>query len=337
MERRLLLVFSLTLLVIVLSQPLLKKYFPQPEPAPPQTQQQQPAPAQAPANGAAPIALAAAGSSKGKTAAPAVPVKQASSETDLVVENDLYRITFTNRGGRVKSWVLKEYQDDQKKPLELVNGAAAEKFGYPLSLWTYDESQRNKINSALYVTPSEGHLTAPAQVSFEYADGEVEVHKTFHFDHNYVVRVETSVVSNGSPVTAFPMWPAGFGDATTPTAFASGRIEYQYNGTTERLEIKKVSSGNTLRVPFNWAGPVDQYFAAVFIPDDPQNSAVVTLRHSLDNPVDPKHPNEILGAAVGSVVGPTVERLYVGPKSLSVLEAVQVPTVTGARRTCAIW
>jgi YidC/Oxa1 family membrane protein insertase len=37
-----------------------------------------------------------------------------------------------------------------------------------------------------------------------------------------------------------------------------------------------------------------------------------------------------LGAAVGNLKGPTVERLYVGPKSLQVLESVPVPTVAGA-------
>ena len=59
-----------------------------------------------------------------------------------MVENDLYRITFTNRGAQVKSWVLKKYDDDQGHPLELVNQAAAAQFGYPLSLWTYDENLR---------------------------------------------------------------------------------------------------------------------------------------------------------------------------------------------------
>ena len=37
-----------------------------------------------------------------------------------------------------------------------------------------------------------------------------------------------------------------------------------------------------------------------------------------------------MGAAVGNLKGPTIERLYVGPKSLQVLESVPVPTVTGA-------
>ena len=91
--------------------------------------------------------------------------KQAAAEAETVIENDLYRITFTNRGAQVKSWILKKYLDDHGKPLELVSGAA-EKYGYPLSLWTYDEALRNKINSALYVASGSGNLTAPAQVSF---------------------------------------------------------------------------------------------------------------------------------------------------------------------------
>ena len=36
-----------------------------------------------------------------KSAAPAVPVVQASAETTTVIENELYRITFSNRGAQV--------------------------------------------------------------------------------------------------------------------------------------------------------------------------------------------------------------------------------------------
>jgi YidC/Oxa1 family membrane protein insertase len=336
MERRLLLVFALTFLVIILFQPLLKKYLPQP--APPASQTQAQTPVQTPAQPTAatethiPVPTAGAG-------------KQAGSESETVVENDLYRITFTNRGAQVKSWVLKKYDDDHGKPLELVS-KAADKYGYPLSLWTYDETQRNKINSALYVLSSDhpvtaektgGTFTAPADITFEYADPDVSVHKTFRFDHTYIVHIETSVAARGSHVTAFPMWPSGFGDEASPASFAASRIEHQYGNTTQRLDLKKVSGGNTLAGPFNWAGVVDQYFAAVFLPDDPESSAAVTLRNPLDVPKDYRNPNpqeaikvDVLGIAVGSLKGPAVERIYVGPKSLGVLESVPVPTIAGA-------
>jgi YidC/Oxa1 family membrane protein insertase len=325
MERRLLLVFALTFLVIILFQPLLKKYLPQPVAPPGETR--------TPVQPSAPPAAATEPLLPAHTAGAG---KQAAAESETVVENDLYRIAFTNRGGLVKSWILKKYDDDHHKPLELVS-RAAERYGYPLSLWTYDLTQRNKLNSALYVASDSGRLSAPGQVSFEYADQTVAVRKTFSFDHSYVLHVETSVLAQGSQVTAFPMWPTGFGDEASPASYAASRIEHQYNNNTERLDIKKVSGGATLPGPFNWAGVVDQYFAAVFIPDDPQNAAAVTLRNPIEVAKDSRNSNsqetikvDVLGVGVGNLNGSGGERLYVGPKSLGVLESVSVPTVIGA-------
>jgi len=317
-ERRLLLVFAITFLIILASQPLLKRYGPKPPETPKQTQNA-PAGPTAPAT-LFPTSVAVPPSAGAKQA-------EAQAESETIVENDLYKIRFTNRGGQVKSWVLKKFDDDKGKPLELVSQAAAEKYGYPLSLWSYDEALRSKLNSALYVASATGALTAPADITFEFVDAEVSVHKTFHFDHTYVVKVETSVFRQGAVVSAFPMWPAGFGDETNPASYAASRIEYQNDGDVERIALKKVIGGNTVHGPFNWAGVTDQYFAAVFLPEDPRSAALVTLHNTLDNPQDAKHPNEILGAAVGRLDGPTVERLYVGPKALDVLETVPVAGV----------
>jgi len=332
MERRLLLVFVLTFVVIALAQPLLKKYLPQPaQPAQTKTETQNQAPSPAPGTTNIPtVATLPASKNVGSGT-----TRQASAETETVIESDLYKITFTNRGAQVKSWILKKYNDEHGHPLDLVNDAAAQKYGFPLSLWTYDENQRNKINSALYVSSLSGTLNAPADVSFEYSDQDISVKKTFHFDHTYLVEIEAAVSSKGNQVTAFPMWPAGFGDQTAPASYASAKIEYQFNSNIERTAYKKVSSGNTLRGPLDWVSMADQYFAAVFIPDDPQDVAAVTLRNSLDIPKDPKNPQDttkvdVLGLAAGNVHrSSTTARMYVGPKELQTLEDVHVPAITG--------
>ena len=72
-------------------------------------------------------------------------------------------IVFTNRGGQVKSWILKKYKDEDGHPLDLVNKETV-KFGLPLSLYTYDPNLRNQINSALYVASSSGNLSAPGEL-----------------------------------------------------------------------------------------------------------------------------------------------------------------------------
>ena len=312
-----LLAFALTMLILLAMQPFISRY----------TKQQTPAPTPAQPAASAPVPPQSA------TAAPAAtvsePAKAAAAESETVVENDLYRITFSNRGAQVKSWILKNYRDDKGNPLELVNTLAASKYGYPLSLWSYDPNLRKKLNDALYVASATGEQHPPNSLTFAYSDGGTIVHKTFSFDHSYVVKAETSVYVNGSAVEALLAWPAGFGDQTLPTSYAAARVDYQFGDTLERVAIKKVIGGNTIRGPFHWAGAVDQYFAAVFLPSRPDDAAMVTLQEPLEIPqsLDKPDPSKVtkvsvVGAAVGNLNGPTEERIFVGPKAFDVIKSV---------------
>lgn len=322
MEKRLLLVFALTFLLLLAVQPWLVKHFSKNAPAQ-QTQTQVQKPTAMPS--APPAALAAP-----------TGTAQAKSESETVVENDLYRITFTNKGGQVKSWILKNYKDDKGRPLELVNTIAAQKYGYPMSLWTYDEGLRAKLNSGLYVASETGPQRAPTNLTFEYSDGDMVVRKTFHFDHSYVVKVNTSVAQKGQPVEAFLAWPAGFGDQTVPVSYAASRIDTQLGDKTTRLEPKKVSGGASIGGPLNWAGVGDQYFAAVFLPDNPEAVRLITLHNEIDIPknLDKPDPNEmqkvpVLGAAAGNPSGVTSGRWFIGPKAVSVIDNIRSTPLPG--------
>ena len=73
----------------------------------------------------------------------------------------------------------------------------------------------------------------------------------------------------------------------------------------------------------------------MFLPDDSQGVNLILLRNSIDIPKDPQKPAEttpadVLGLAVGNPVGTTSERVYVGPKSLQVLESIPVPAIDDA-------
>ena len=331
-DKRLLLIFLVSFVFMLLAQPLLKKYFPTP-PAPQkvaQTEQTQAAtPAEKPAITAPPAP------------SPRAVTKQAASETETVIESDLYRVTFTNRGAQVKSWILKKFDNDSEKgPLDLVNPGAAAQYGYPLSLWAYDEELRGKLNSALYVSTRDGN-----RITFDYSDQDLSVHKTIQFDGTYVAKIEASVTYKGAPKETLPAWPSGFGDQGSPAFYASSLLAYQFNKNIERVpprcgfslfsKCTQVVGGGTIPGPFHWAGPTDQYFAAVFIPDDPASASMVTLNHSMPIPKDPKKPEDtvnvdVIGAAVGSLHGTVSERLFAGPKELDVLQKIPVPGVSGA-------
>ncbi|HEY8996686.1 MAG TPA: membrane protein insertase YidC, partial [Edaphobacter sp.] len=238
------------------------------------SQTQQAAPAQAPAT--PPSAVAAPGAPASASGVPAV---QAQAEQTTVVENELYRIEFTNRGAQVKSWILKQYKDSDNKPLNLVHTQAADQYGYPLSLYTYDQGLNAALKQALYVPSTTGQLAAPGSITFKYAANGVEVTKTFGFDETYVIHADTLVTRNGSPVRALIAWPGGFGDQDNALAYNGAQLDYSRNQSEEHLAPKKVSGGETLNGPFDWAGVSDSYFAAIFLPDAPASASLATLHN----------------------------------------------------------
>lgn len=344
-EKRLLLVLLISFVGIALTF-LFKPPQPPAKPAPEQQQSQlQPSPSLS----GAPSAPQAAKNIGGnvKPAVPSLPARQASNATETVVENDLYRITFTNQGALVKSWILLGYKDDFGKPLDLVNPVAAPVVGYPLSFFTYDKELQKKLNGVLYVPGAVGRQVvnpkAPASVIFEYRDGDTSVRKKFTFDTSYVVGIETEVQHNGQRVQAYPAWPAGFGDQTVLPSYAGARIDWNRNGNITRQAPqsgwfltggkKWVVGGQTVTGPFQWAAAVDQYFTAAFMPESPKDAVVVTLHEALDIPRNLDKPNEsekdkasVLGLAMGSADGLTRERLFVGPKAVDLLENVHAQT-----------
>ena len=277
-------------------------------------------------------------------AAAATPAVQAAAEQTTVVENNLYRITFSNQGANVRSWILKKYTDNDGKPLDLVHDGASKLFGYPLSLYTYDKALTQTLDTALYVPSATGTLAAPATLTFQYASGDLKVTKTFSFGHDYVLHADTEVMRNGAPVAAALAWPAALGDMENATAYAQGSIDLSQNGRDEHLSLKKVSGGSTLNGPVDFAGVSDQYFGAIFLPDHADDATVVTFSNKIDVNKVARHggggvasssskPIELpaLGAAIGSRTGHVQTRLFVGPKDWQVLGGLTATTGASLR------
>jgi YidC/Oxa1 family membrane protein insertase len=291
------------------------------------TTQTQPAAALGPPTPSPAVPAAAAQSSAADTTA-----VQAQSVTPTVIDTPLYRITFSNRGGEVTSWILKKYKNLLTgQPLDLVNHEAAAKFGYPLSVWTYQPALTRQLAGALYVPSStSAALTAPATLTFKYSANGLQVTKSFSFDDSYVMHAKVTVTQNGAPVTAGLAWPAGFGDQHSLPEYANADFNLSQDGKTDQIEYKKVSGGKTLAGNFNWAGVSDLYFAAIFLPDHPQNSSFVTLHDTVDVPVNIKKPKDgetkpasVLGVVANTDNGTLDCRLFVGPKTLQALNAVK--------------
>jgi YidC/Oxa1 family membrane protein insertase len=336
MDSRSLLIMSLVFLMVFLGLEFLKnqhKFGNAPEPVSNSAAQHAPAPTSQ-VTQPQPIPAAPAANSKSSANTPA-PTIAADSEQTTTIENELYRITFDNRGAQVTQWIVKRYTDDQGKPLDLVNPVSS-RFGYPMSLYVSDKNLRTQLAQALYVPSQSGTILAPGSISFDYESAGLSVHKTFAFDASYVLHATISVVDNGQQIPALLSWPAGLGDQNTPALYASGEVAYLHNGDTEHTAAKKVADNAQMTTPLGWAGVSDLYFAAMFLPDQPDTASLVTLNNEITIPRNFDEPNngktvnvDALGVALGSTTGPTELRLYVGPKALDVLKGIRATGTNG--------
>ena len=272
------------------------------------------------------------------SAAPAVPPKSDKQEHTIVVENDLYRVEFSSRGGVVKSWKLKKYTDDAKprQVLDLVHPKTSQEVGgWPFAVALEDPQWESAANSALYVSSSVDNLRAPAELDFSWSDGHLEITKHFKFDHSYVVQTEISAKFDGKPVTAGLAWLGGFGDltVTNPAPVETVNIVYNEGGKVTNLPHKKLDEvekwgRGVWQGGKDWTGIEDRYFAVVFLPAAGAPPASLETRYW-----KAWHPIQVEGKEAAEPVvqiataskEPTALRVYVGPKDYDDLKKMSPP------------
>ena len=98
-----------------------------------------------------------------------------SAERVIIVETSTSEVEFTNRGGRVLHWRLKDYRDAQGKPVDLVPSGVPEDQPKPFTLVVDDAALTRRLNNALYRVSGDsgGRVDAskqPGTLSFEFAD-----------------------------------------------------------------------------------------------------------------------------------------------------------------------
>ncbi len=278
-----------------------------------------------------------------------LPVTEGSKAEEIVIEGgNLYRVTLSTQGAVVKSWVLKKYLDEQDHPLDVVNRAACEQLGFPISLNLGDADLSSQLNTALYVaTPGNASLKAPVKVEFVYNDGKIQARKQFVFGLGYEVHVEVSVSDGQHYLRPAVAWPGGFGDHSLPPAQAAAmeRALYQPAGSTKVIEnhltsswfgrLSSAKSGlpekepqEEVPGPFTLAGLADRYFVDVFLPDSPDVKFDMMRRPWTPpgwNGEEKNKPKPLLAILGGLQPRPLAFRLFVAPKELDVLRSAKPP------------
>jgi YidC/Oxa1 family membrane protein insertase len=328
MEMRLLLAFLLMGAVMLLTPYFLPKS-PTPPPGKKTAQTVPPAaepgaaqsPAQVPAQIPAQIAPAAAakpGAKRGPAAAkPALAVND--PQPLYIVDTNLFRVSFSNQGGTLRSWVLKKYKGNDGKQLDLVNPSSG--MEYPFSLYFPGQTGVSKLNWAWYKQTGDPDGLG---VTFEYADEHQSVRKKFRFEKaSYLAQISTEVTTDGKPTPNMVEWRGGFGDLTIPVPAANTATLY-FDQTTNKLQEQKAGAAKSGPVTasgnFSFAGMEDKYFTAVFLGEGASTMQQTTFGDWARTELEEK-PQNFAGVAVSD--GDTNKfRLFVGPKDVRLLKGV---------------
>jgi len=328
MERRVLFAIFLSFLVLYAYQALVVKPVPKP-----------PAPT---ASGNSPTANGTAAGTKAPAAAqpplqpesvpPAVPrdaepIVGDSVDRDLRIETRDVIAVFTNRGGRLKSWRLKHFRDQQQQPQELIENRIASQ-PLPFTLRTNDEALNASLNGALYSmsgAPPAAAITAPLDLRFEYQDSSgVHAVKQFHLaPDGYIVEFRVAVTDHDRPVKTSVVWGPALGDVAEAarTVQTSEGLLFDNNGKAQRLAVKDLAKQPLYDGDFRLAGVDDNYFLTAALAPGPGRVSYQPV--SIPPPAPSKDPaRELVSYAVEPARDDALLKFFVGPKDFDVLAAL---------------
>jgi len=343
MERRVLLAISLSFLVLFVYQ----SYFaPQPKPAAtPVT-----APATPSEGGKEPPAPSAASATPAAVAPPATPAPASSpvaveegesAERDITVDTATVQAVFTNRGARLKHWILKQYRNDAGQPLDLVPSAENVNNAYtPFSLAVEDQALTSTLNGALYRSDAPGKIDAsggPVTLTFTWKGaGGVRVIKTFTLEpKGYIIGFTADVQHDGQSVNPTIQWGPGLGDDNAHAA-AGKFLAPSYSTPAQAVahvdrSVKRFAPATqgSEDGPFLYAGIDDHYFTALALNDaaSPQSWKFEHTSFVVPPKSEGAAPGRYAAFAIRYPQPPAGQRFFAGPKGFDELRAIDTELV----------
>ena len=340
MERRVLLAITLSFLVLFLFQRFVMP--------------QAPVPAVAPASAAGATGATGAASATGATGTsasaepgvPATPVAAAVASTvsetsarEIVVETSKVKAVFSNRGGNLVHWVLKEFRTDKGELLDLVPASAGADAIKPFTLTVDDQAVSARLNDATYrVTvdgsPAGGLVDATSQpkvIVFETAGADgLTVKKTFGVEPtSYVISFGADVKMGAQRLNPVIHWGPGMGDDIArakpasffaPSSNTPAQPIIHHDGKVQRI---KTTDTGTQEGPFRYAGIDDHYFVTMLLND--QNTQQVRVDYSpvvVPQSDDPAIIGHYSSYAVRFQAPQDQSRFFFGPKAFDELKAI---------------
>jgi YidC/Oxa1 family membrane protein insertase len=234
-------------------------------------------------------------------------------EVTKTMETDLYRVAFSSHGGRIKSFVLKDYAaDDDVQDLgrEMI---VADRL-LPLGMYWTDEADTVMTDTGVNYRLDVSQVVGGAEritMTADSPDGH-RLTKELTLHHGSYVLDLVAKVSSTAPKTIGLAWTRRISDGGSrlagtegPTGFIDQDLETESgSGLDEPVQ----HSGTT-----SWAGYTDHYFLAAFYPSVPTALRLVATARNGE-------AQATLWSDDGS--GRAEFGLFIGPKSIDLLKSV---------------
>ena len=194
---------------------------------------------------------------------------QGAAEQRVVLESELARAEFTNRGAQLVSLRLKDQRDARGNPVELVR-KRAQASPYPYGLVRKQDLASHPLNQALFQVQRgrDGR-----SLIFRYRGPAGVAEKHFRFDDQGFLEVVANVPGKGWALAVGP----GLGDpgADQGSTYARRGAVYRQAGEVEMLDPKGEEAATVLPGRLDWIGLEDTYFLAAQIPRAGVDGAVL--------------------------------------------------------------
>ena len=269
-----------------------------------------------------------------------------SEPRDIVVESNAFRAVFSNRGGELVSWQLKDYLEEGR-PVELIPRELPPEEPWPFTLLFDDEDLTHLAHEALYLGSSSNLRLDDAgegrELAFEYEDASgLHIRKVFAFNlaaSPYVFGVTIEAQLGAELLQPTIRWGPALGGVESqgsglafrqgPRGVIYGRF---FDGVVfsdpemERLERSDVATQSTYGGQFDFLGVDNHYFIAVALP---QQRAVTAQYRAVPLPslVPDGDSRDLMAFDLTVPDGATDLKFFLGPKDFDILELASSPLV----------
>ncbi len=258
-----------------------------------------------------------------------------SREETYILDTNVFRVTFTNRGGEIESILLKGFRNNDGTPVEMVLSGDS---GYnPFSIH-YADFEGAPIDALFKTIPSLSGDKVEFYRNFASSSGiHFTLRKTYIFKPNdYLIELRISIENsvNEYPDLNFDglAYSLGFGPQIGPEFKKLDRrnefrdYSYYVDGKKKKLKIPK-EGFLQLENRVNWIAIEGKYFTAIAVPDATQYRITFDTRPI--NGVEERSSFYFGRPEIKSSKNIDVFRFYIGPKKRDILLNYNDPKKNG--------